>query len=61
MGCFVSKNAKREGELALNQTVCDLHKEINRLKSISDKISFDNAFLKEKISFLELQHKRASV
>ena len=61
MGCFVSKNAKREGELALNQTVRDLHKEINRLKSISDKISFDNVFLKEKISFLELQHKRVSV
>lgn len=61
MGCFVSKNAKREGELSLQQTVSELHKEISRLKSISDKISFDNVFLKEKISFLELHHKRISV
>ena len=61
MGCFMSKNAERERALAINQTVGDLHREINRLKSISDKISFDNVFLKEKISFLELQHKRVSV
>ena len=61
MGCFNSKIIQKEREKHLNQMIYELHKEINRLKSISDKIAFDNVFLKEKISFLELERKRISV
>lgn len=61
MGCFVSKNVKRAREEKLNQMILDLHKEVNRLKSISDRIALDNILLKEKISFLELEHKRISI
>lgn len=61
MGCFYSKNVKREKKENLVQMIYELHKEINRLKSISDKIAFDNVFLKEKFSFLELERKRISV
>lgn len=59
MGCFVSKNDKTNKE-KINDMIYELHTEINRLKSISDKISFDNVYLKEKLSFMEL-HKRMSV
>lgn len=61
MGCFYSKNVKREKKENLDQMIYELHKEINRLKTISDKIAFDNVFLKEKFSFLELERKRISV
>ena len=44
MGCFYSKNVKREKKENLDQMIYELHKEINRLKSISDKIAFDNVF-----------------
>jgi hypothetical protein len=60
MGCFVSKNDKTNKE-KINDMIYELHTEINRLKSISDKISFDNVYLKEKLSFMELEHKRMSV
>ena len=61
MGCFVSKDVKRTKEEKLNQMILDLHREINRLKLISDRIALDNILLKEKISFLELEHKRISI
>ena len=55
MGCFVSKNIKKED---INIILFELHNEINRLKRISDKIPLDNLLLKDKINFLELQHIR---
>ena len=61
MGCFNSKFIQKEREKHLNQTICELRKEINRLKSISDKIAFESIYLKEKISFLELERKRISI
>tara|TARA_Y100000996_G_C22383989_1_gene586285 strand:- start:3 stop:182 length:180 start_codon:yes stop_codon:yes gene_type:complete len=56
MGCFVSKNIKKEDDI--NKILSELHNEITRLKRISDKIAFDNALLKDKIYLLELQHIR---
>lgn len=55
MGCFVSKNIKKED---INIILFELHNEINRLKRISDKIALDNLLLKDKINLLELQHIR---
>ena len=51
MGCFVSKNDKTNKE-KINDMIYELHTEINRLKSISDKISFDNVYHSKYIKFI---------
>lgn len=61
MGCFMSKRYHDNTEAELHTIVYELRNEIARLKTISNKISYDNILLKEKLSFQEIDKIRMSI
>lgn len=63
MGCYHSKQTRteRRRQQELYNIVSDIHLEMLRIKSLSNHISYNHTRMLDKLSFIELDHKRVTI